>query len=145
VEVDFYGKNEMPMRKKIINIMNIIIASMFLFSISCTKKYNFEVRNETKYTLNEVSFDWCNGNNKISVNPYSSVTVSLSYKVRFLNIFASGSLCVIVLTYSDTQNVYKNTIGAAIDRSILKKHNVIKITEKSASNNSNIFSITLEN
>ena len=144
--MDFYGKNEMPMRKKIINIMNMIIASMFLFNISCTKKYNFEVRNETKYTLNEVSFDWCNGNNKISVNPYSSVTVSLSYKVRFLNfIFGYGELCVTVLTYSDTQNVYKNTIGAGFDRGTLKKHNVIRITEKSASNNSNIFSITLEN
>lgn len=122
----------------------------FLFSgllfISCSKEYDFTVKNNTKYVLNDVSIDWCNGEKKIFIGSYSTANVALTYKSKLSNSFGSGSLCITVLTYSDTAGIHYNTNGVSIDRSELSKRNpnTISISERSSATNSNIFSIELE-
>ncbi len=130
--------------------MNLIMFSIISFGLfSCSKEidYNFQVKNQTKYHLNEVSFDWCNGDNKISINPNSLTGLfTLTYKTSGANTLGHGSLCITVLSYSDTISTYQNTIGIAIEKSKLNKKtpNVILISEKTTPSNSNIFSIELE-
>lgn len=123
--------------------------STFLLSLfSCSKEieYNFQIKNQTRYFLNEVSFDWCSGDKKIAINPNESINYTLKYKTSGLNAFGPGSLCVTVLSYFDTAASYSNTYGISIeiDKLNRKNPNVIKISEKSSPNNSNIFSIELE-
>jgi hypothetical protein len=115
---------------------------------SCSKKteYTFVVKNNTNYTLNSVSIDWCNGDNKISILPNStSNTLVLTYNVKPLNFFASGSLCVTVSEYSNQSNTYSNNIGIAIERTTLSKKNTntIEISENTQGT-SNPFLIELK-
>jgi hypothetical protein len=117
-------------------------------TFSCSKKteYTFVVKNTTNYTLNSVSLDWCNEDNKISVLPNStSNKVTLTYNVKPLNLFASGSLCVTVTEYSNPLNTYSNNTGIAIERTILSKKNIntIEISENNQST-SNPFLIELK-
>jgi hypothetical protein len=130
--------------------MHALMISIVLFGLlSCSKEmeYSFQVKNRTNYRLDKVSFDWCNQDNKITINTNSSTDIfTLAYKTSGANIFATGSLCITVLSYSDTISTYENTIGISIERNKLNKKNpnVIIISEKTSPSNSNIFSIELE-
>ena len=78
--------------------MNLIMFSIISFGLfSCSKEidYNFQVKNQTKYHLNEVSFDWCNGDKKISMSPNSLTGLfTLTYKTRGANISKRWYFCV---------------------------------------------------
>ncbi|GIV26480.1 MAG: hypothetical protein KatS3mg027_0294 [Bacteroidia bacterium] len=114
--------------------------------LSCKdQEYSFQINNQTNFYLNEVLFDWCNNNKKISLKPYSTTEIRLKYRPKITNIFGTGSLCITILTYSDTNSTYHNNTGVSFERKNLskRKDNKILITKSNFSNNK-IFSITLE-
>jgi len=128
------------------NFLVCFTATFMFFSCSKKTEYTFVVKNNTNYTLNSVSIDWCNGDNKISILPNStSNTLVLTYNVKPLNFFASGSLCVTVSEYSNQSNTYSNNIGIAIERTTLSKKNTntIEISENTQGT-SNPFLIELK-
>ncbi len=125
-----------------------IIAFVYLGLISCSKEidYKFQVKNQTKYTLNEVSFGWCNDGGIISVGPYNSTDIfTRTYKVNGLNLmFGPGSLCITVETYSDTISTFKNNSGIALERKQLNKKNLNVIIIQEQQSGNDVFSIDLE-
>jgi hypothetical protein len=114
----------------------LLISITFIFSscskVAINKRYKFVVENKTMYTLDKVNFDWCQYNNFITLVPNSiSNEFTLTYKVTGYNLFGSGSLCVNVLSYSDSISNFENDKGYSIARSTLdiNKINKIIITE----------------
>ena len=114
---------------KVTKILFVLFSFFLLFSCSRTKEYRFTVTNETDYTLNSVMIGWCNGDNKkLLIPPHStSEEFTLEYKVGAMNVFAPGSLCMNVLSYSDSTTTYENTYGKGRDRGDLEKVNSIVI------------------
>jgi len=113
----------------------LILITFLLSSCSKTginKNYIFVVKNETKYNLDKVKFDWCNNDNFITISPNSvSPEITLTYKITGYNLFDSGSLCVTVESYSDSISNFENNEGHSITRTVLdtKKINTIILTE----------------
>ncbi|MCD4773507.1 MAG: hypothetical protein K8R41_09020 [Bacteroidales bacterium] len=103
-------------------VFNILLSLLLIGLISCSKElsYDFKVKNETNYHLNKILFDWCQGDNSISVEPNKSSEIfTLTYKTSGANFFGSGSLCITIESYSDSISNYENAYGIAIDRSKL--------------------------
>jgi hypothetical protein len=125
--------------------MKTLLTFYFLLFISCSKiiEYEFKINNQTKYYLKEVSFDWCNGNKKISIYPNSSLDFNLEYKTSGFNNFSPGSLCITLLSYSDSISDYFNNNGVSIERHQLNKKQLNNIKISEIRDNNNIFLIEL--
>ena len=112
----------------------LLIVTISFSLNSCINKieYHFDIFNETKYELNAVYFDWCNGSKEVSIPKNSELLgISLKYKRSAANLFGSGELCVNVRFYSDSSGMHENLSGFSIPRDQLsrKKNNKIVIRE----------------
>ena len=102
------------MKKKIASIIGLII----LIS-SCSKNYSYDcvVKNDTNYLLEQVKFDFNKGNNGkiITILPNNKTsTFSLSYKMDIEYGAGPGTLQCEIKTWSDSEDVFTNTINSGI-------------------------------
>ena len=105
------------MKKTIASIIGLII----LIS-SCSKNYSYDcvVKNDTNYLLEQVKFDFNNGNNGnngkiITILPNNKTsTFSLSYKMDIEYGAGPGTLHCEIKTWSDSEDVFTNTINSGI-------------------------------
>lgn len=131
------------------NWTNILFVIIFLTILnSCKKNETFLIQmvNETNYELNEVEFDWYNGDNTISLAPFQS-SEETTFVCEDLEAFGPCLFSITILSYSDSARNYQNLEGFSISRKELSETRVNKFVvnlNSETESETNIFEVLLE-
>lgn len=114
----------------------IYIFFIFLFS-SCSSEhtYEMEIKNNTQFHIDSLTFGCAFERKSISIEPYGKANIELVYKDNMqkyiiTHLFTEALLCYSISDYSDTLNNYQNKHGYTMGKSFLKDNekNVMNIT-----------------
>jgi hypothetical protein len=133
------------MKKAVLLIVFII--SLGLISCSKERHYEFIVRNETAYHLNNIKFGCGENATEVATGANSSSTpFSITFKKSIASLFAEPLLCITVRSYSDSTKTFENTRGQVVSERSLKEGttNYVVIELDSLPVGKDIFSMRIE-
>jgi hypothetical protein len=125
---------------------SLLILSILLTSCKKEKEYEFKIINNTGYRIDKIEFS-CSIDHLESVVPHgTSPTFILKYKKKAAALFSEPLICFTILNYSDSTNVFENTLGktASIDNLNKKGLNSVEINLSAKPDSINIFDIVLK-